>query len=116
MIERIKRGKSLHAAVVHGGIVYTAGLGADDITQGMEEQTRQICRKIETVLEMAGSNKTNIIRAQIFVSDMSKKPDMDRAWLEWMPAEHLPARATIGVADLGDPQRLIEVVITAAVA
>jgi len=114
MLERIKKGKSLHAAVVHNGVVYTAGLGADDITKDMEDQTRQICSKIERILESAGSDKTRIIRAQIYVSDMTKKPDMDRAWLDWLDGDDLPARATIGVADLGDPQRLIEVVITAA--
>jgi enamine deaminase RidA (YjgF/YER057c/UK114 family) len=114
MIERIKKGKSLHAAVVHNGVVYTAGLGANDITKGMEDQTRQICEKIDTILASAGSDKTKILRAQIFVTDMSKKPDMDRAWLDWLDADDLPGRATIGVADLGDPQRLIEVVITAA--
>ncbi|HEY4200810.1 MAG TPA: RidA family protein [Devosiaceae bacterium] len=114
MIERIKKGKTLHALVVHNGVVYTAGLGADDITLDMEGQTRQICAKIDTLLASAGSDKTKLIRAQIFVTDMKKKPEMDKAWLEWLASDDLPGRATIGVADLGEPQRLIEVVITAA--
>jgi enamine deaminase RidA (YjgF/YER057c/UK114 family) len=114
MIERIKQGKTLHAITIHNGVVYTAGLGADDIDVGMEQQTRQICTKIDTLLATAGSDKTKLIRAQIFVTDMSKKSEMDRAWLDWLAAEDLPGRATIGVADLGDPRRLIEIVITAA--
>jgi len=114
MVERIKKGKTLHAIVVHGDVVYTAGIGADDIGQDMEGQTRQICAKIDALLESVGSDKTKLIRAQIFVTDMARKPDMDRAWLAWLDENDLPARATIGVADLGDPRRLIEVVVTAA--
>jgi hypothetical protein len=45
---------------------------------------------------------------------MKKKPEMDKAWLEWLDGDDLPGRATIGVADLGEPSRLIEVIITAA--
>jgi len=114
MIERIKKGKTLHAMVIHNGVIYTAGLGADDINTGMEEQTRQICAKIDRLLESAGSDKTKLIRAEIFVTDMKKKPEMDKAWLEWLDGDDLPGRATIGVADLGEQSRLIEVIITAA--
>jgi enamine deaminase RidA (YjgF/YER057c/UK114 family) len=114
VIDRIKKGKTLHAMVVHGGVIYTAGLGADDISVGMAEQTRQICAKIDRLLESAGSDKSKLIRAEIFVTDMAQKPEMDRAWLDWLPADYLPARATIGVADLGEPTRLIEIIITAA--
>jgi enamine deaminase RidA (YjgF/YER057c/UK114 family) len=45
---------------------------------------------------------------------MSQKEEMNKAWLEWIPEDDLPSRATIGVASLGDPNRLIEVIITAA--
>jgi enamine deaminase RidA (YjgF/YER057c/UK114 family) len=114
MLERIKRAKSLHAITIFDNVVYTAGLGANDIDADMEGQTAQICEKIDTLLAQAGTDKTRIIKAEIFVTDMKKKVDMDRAWLAWMPEEHLPCRATIGVADLGDPRRLIEVMITAA--
>ncbi|WP_028035809.1 RidA family protein [Chelativorans sp. J32] len=114
MVERIKKGKTLHGIVVHGGVAYTAGIGADDIGQDMEGQTRQICAKIDALLASAGSDKSKLLRAEIFITDMARKPDMDRAWLAWLDESDLPARATIGVADLGDPQRLIEVIVTAA--
>jgi len=114
MLNRMRRGKSLHGLTIHGDTVYTAGLGADDITADMAGQTRQICTKIDTILEMAGTDRHHLIRAHIFVTDMTKKPDMDAVWLDWLEAEDLPCRATIGVADLGDTRRLIEVVITAA--
>jgi len=113
MLQRIKKGKTLHAVTIHNGVVYLAGIGANDISLDMEGQTRQICEKIDALLEQAGSDKTKLIRAQIFVTDMKKKPDMDRAWLAWLNENDLPCRATIGVADLGEPERLIEVVVTA---
>ncbi|MBM9595459.1 RidA family protein [Roseitranquillus sediminis] len=114
MLERMRRGKSLHGVTIHGDTVYTAGLAADDIDTDMEGQTRQVCAKIDTILGMAGTDRRHIIRAQIFITDMAAKPRMDAAWLDWLDAEDLPCRATIGVADLGDPRRLIEVVVTAA--
>jgi len=115
MLERVNKRKIMHAVVVNNGVAYTGGLGANDIDADMESQTAQICAKIEDVLASVGSDKTKIIRAQIFLTDMTKKPDMDRAWLAWCHEDDLPARCTVGVADLGDPRRLIEVVITAAV-
>jgi enamine deaminase RidA (YjgF/YER057c/UK114 family) len=114
MFQRIKKGKTLHAITIHNGTVYLAGIAADDLSLDMGGQTSQIGEKIDGLLAQAGSDKTKLIRAQIFITDMSKKPDMDRAWLNWLAEDDLPCRATIGVADLGDPQRLIEVVVTAA--
>jgi enamine deaminase RidA (YjgF/YER057c/UK114 family) len=67
-----------------------------------------------TSLADVGSDKTKILAARIYLSDMSQKEEMNRAWLEWIPEDDLPSRATIGVASLGDPNRLIEVIITAA--
>ncbi|MGV8950888.1 MAG: RidA family protein [Cypionkella sp.] len=112
-MKRIKKGKSLHAVTIHGGVVYTSGLAANDIDTDMEAQTRQICAKIDGFLAEAGTDKTKMIRAQIYITDMSKKPDMDRAWIDWL-GDELPCRCTVGVADLGDPRRLIEIVVTAA--
>lgn len=112
-MERIHKGKSLHAVTIYNGIVYTAGLAAGDIDTDMAGQTRQVCEKIDGFLEKAGTDKTKIIRAQIFVTDLSQKSDMDEVWIDWL-GEDLPCRCTVGVADLGDPRRLIEVVITAA--
>ena len=113
MLQRIKKAKTLHAVTIHNGVVYLAGIGANDISLDMEGQTSQICEKIDGLLAQAGSDKTRLIRAEIFITDMSKKPDMDRAWLNWLAEDDLPCRATIGVADLGEPQRLIEIIVTA---
>lgn len=115
MIKRIEKTKIMHRVVEHGGTLYFGGLVADDRTVGMADQTRQICRKIDALLAAAGSDKSKLLSAQIFITDMAGKDAMNEAWLEWLEGGDLPARATIGVADLGTKDTLIEVVVTAAV-
>jgi enamine deaminase RidA (YjgF/YER057c/UK114 family) len=80
----------------------------------MADQTREVCAKLDKFLAELGSDKSKILAARIYLSDMSQKDEMNKAWLEWIPEDDLPSRATIGVASLGDPNRLIEVIITAA--
>jgi enamine deaminase RidA (YjgF/YER057c/UK114 family) len=104
----------MHAAVEHNGLIFVGGHAASDISLGMKEQTQQVCAKLDDVLAECGSDKTQLVSARIYISDMSKKEEMNEAWLEWLDGDDLPARATIGIADLGDPKRLIEVVVVAA--
>ena len=115
MIKRIEKTKIMHRVVVNNGTAYLGGIIADDVSVGMKEQTAQICKKLDAVLAMAGSDKTKLLSAQLFITNMKVKDEMNAAWLEWLDGNDLPARATIGVADLGDPSILIEVVVTAAV-
>jgi len=112
-MERMRRGRILHQITIHNGIVYTAGLIADNLDADMAGQTQQLCDKIDAILAEAGSDKSKLIRVQIFVTDISKKPEMDAVWLNWL-GDDLPCRCTVGVSDLGDPRILIEVVVTAA--
>lgn len=114
MVTRANQTRIMHRSVECGGVVYFGGVVADDRTVSMGDQTRQICAKLDGYLREAGTDRNNILFAQIFLSDMSAKAQMDEAWLDWIPAEALPARATVGVADLGSPDTLIEVVITVA--
>ncbi|WEX07483.1 RidA family protein [Chelativorans sp. AA-79] len=114
MIKRHRKHRIMHGVVEHNGVLYLGGHAANDISVGMKEQTRQVCRKLEDVLAECGSDKTRILSARIYITDMSCKEEMNEAWLEWLDGDDLPSRATIGVADLGDPKRLIEVVLIAA--
>jgi enamine deaminase RidA (YjgF/YER057c/UK114 family) len=77
----------------------------------MGEQTRNILGKIGGYLREAGSDTSKVVSASIFVTDLSQKKEMDAVWTEFF-GDHLPARATVGVADLGG-SALIEVVVTA---
>jgi enamine deaminase RidA (YjgF/YER057c/UK114 family) len=77
----------------------------------MGEQTRNILGKIAGYLKEAGTDMSRVVSASIFVTDLSRKKEMDTAWIEFF-VDNLPARATVGVADLGGGA-LIEVVVTA---
>lgn len=114
MITRHRKHRIMHGAVEHNGVLYLGGHAASDISLGMKEQTQQVCAKLDDLLAELGSDKTRILSARIYLSDMSRKEEMNEAWLEWIDGDDLPSRATIGVADLGDPKRLIEVVLIAA--
>jgi enamine deaminase RidA (YjgF/YER057c/UK114 family) len=115
MVKRIRKARIMHGAVEHNGLLFIGGHAAVNIDQGMEGQTREVCAKLDAVLAEGGSDKKNLLQARIYITDMSKKEEMNAAWLAWLADEDLPARATIGVADLGDPRRLIEVTAIAAV-
>lgn len=99
-------------AVVSGGLVYA--VATDPIcADGITAQTRNTLEDIERTLVKAGSAKTAIAQATVYLSDMSHKPEMDAVWCEWIgPEENWPQRACIGV-EL-EAGYLIEVVVTAA--
>lgn len=99
-----------HRAVEANGLVFIGGTTADDTSVGMGEQTRNILGKIAGFLKEAGTDASHIVSTTIFVTDLSKKTEMNAAWTEFF-GDNLPTRATIGAADLGGP--LIEVVVTA---
>ncbi|MEH6717800.1 MAG: RidA family protein [Aurantimonas endophytica] len=113
MINRILKTPIMHRMVEHNGVIYVGGLVADDRSQSMGGQTAQICEKLEKLLVEAGSDKTRLLSAMLYITDMSQKGEMNEAWTNWLAADDLPTRATIGIADLGEDV-LIEVVVTAA--
>src|SRR5882757_2667003 len=100
-----------HRIVEANGFVFVGGTIADDTSVSMGEQTRNILGKITGYLKEAGTDLSRVVSASIFVTDLSKKKEMDAAWIEFF-GDNLPARATVGVADLGGGA-LIEVVVTA---
>lgn len=114
MIQRHRKHRIMHGVVEHNGVLYVGGHAAGDLSLDMKGQTRQTCEKLDAVLAECGSDKSRILSARIYLTDMSGKEAMNEAWLEWIGEDDLPSRATIGVSDLGDPRRLIEIVIIAA--
>jgi len=101
----------MHRVVEANGFVFVGGTIADDTSVSMGEQTRNILGKIAGYLKEAGTDTSRVVSASIFVTDLSRKKEMDSAWIEFF-GNDLPARATVGVADLGGGA-LIEVVVTA---
>jgi len=110
-ITRSIRTPIMHRAVEANGFVFIGGTIADDTSLSMGEQTRNILGKIAGYLKEAGTDKSRVVSTSIFVTDLSKKKEMDAVWVEFF-GDNLPTRATVGVADLGG-SALIEVVVTA---
>lgn len=113
MIRRIESGPRMSQAVVHGQLVYLAGQVADDPQADVATQTRQVLASIDRLLAAAGTDKTRILRAGIYLRDMAAFAAMNRVWDAWVAAGHAPARATVEAA-LATPDYQVEIVITAA--
>ncbi|MCV9938880.1 RidA family protein [Boseaceae bacterium BT-24-1] len=111
-IKRSIRTPIQNRIVETGDLVFVGGVIADDTTQSMGPQTQNILAKIEGYLGEVGLDRKAIVAAQIFVTDLSQKKEMDAAWTGFF-GDGMPTRATVGVADLGGGA-LIEVVTTAA--
>ncbi len=111
MITRTERTPIMHRTVEANGFVFVGGTVADDASLPMGGQTQQIVDKLDRYLAAAGTDKTRLVSAQLFVTDLNLKGEMNAVWTAWL-GNDLPTRATVGVADLG-PGILIEIVVTA---
>ncbi|MDJ0387864.1 RidA family protein [Roseomonas sp. E05] len=115
MIERINRTPIMHRAVAHGGVLHLGGIVAEKREGvGMKGQTEQALARLGEILASAGSDRSKVLSATVYVTDMAAKAEMNEAWVAFFGAENLPARATVGVANLGSADTLIEVVAVAA--
>jgi enamine deaminase RidA (YjgF/YER057c/UK114 family) len=113
-IKRFHVGKRLSEMAVHNGTVYLAGQIADDTTQNITGQTREVLGHIDRLLAEAGSDKSRILMCQIFLADLKDFAEMNAAWDEWVADGHAPPRATVQ-AQLAKPEWLVEIVVTAAI-
>jgi enamine deaminase RidA (YjgF/YER057c/UK114 family) len=113
-IQRFDTGPRMSEMTVYNGVAYLAGQVASDESADAQGQTAQVLGMIDALLARAGSDKTRILRAQIFLADLADFPAMNAAWEAWVPAGHTPARATVE-ARLAKPQWKVEIVVTAAV-
>ena len=114
-IRRIGAGPRMSKAVVHGNTVYLAGQVADKAKgASVAEQTREIVAIIDDLLKEAGSDKTKILSATIYLSDISTFPEMNSVWDTWVVPGQTPARATVE-ANLATPDYKVEIAVIAAV-
>ena len=112
-IKRHQSNKLFSAAVEHGGLLYVAGQVADDLSQGVKGQTEQVLKKIDALLAAAGTSKSKILSANVWVTDIRSRDEMNAAWTAWADPANLPARATVE-AKLADPRMLVEIMVTCA--
>jgi enamine deaminase RidA (YjgF/YER057c/UK114 family) len=113
-VKRIDTNKLMSKAVIHGNTVYLAGLTASDSSQDVQGQCRQILATIDKYLAEAGTDKSKILSAQIWLTDIGTWADMNEVWVAWVDAANPPARATVE-AKLAVPALLIEIMVVAAI-
>lgn len=113
-IRRIEPGSRMSEAVIHGNVIYTAGIVADAMVgQSVFEQTKEVLEQIDAILAKAGSDKTRILKANIWLTDIATFDQMNKAWDAWIVAGKTPARATVE-AKLAAPGYDVEIMIEAA--
>jgi enamine deaminase RidA (YjgF/YER057c/UK114 family) len=99
-------------AVVHDGLIFTVAVAPDPVTPSLYEQTVNALARIDESLALCGSNKSRILSAIVYITDMKRKSEMNQAWDEWVDPKNPPMRACIGV-EL-EPPHIVEIVVTAA--
>ncbi|MGK5029466.1 RidA family protein [Janthinobacterium sp. DSP2-3-3] len=112
-ITRLHVGKRLSEVAIHNNTIYLAGQIAEDTTQDIVGQTREVLAHVDRLLMEAGSDKTCILSCQIYIADMKDFPGMNEVWDDWVASGHTPPRATVE-AKLANPACLVEIVIIAA--
>ncbi|WP_265500709.1 RidA family protein [Paracoccus beibuensis] len=110
-IKRIGTGPRMSQAVIANGFVFLAGQVGEPGTP-VADQTRAVLSQIDDLLAQAGTDKTRIVSAQVWVADMADFAEMNAVWDAWVPQGHTPARAT-GESALATPDYKVEIIVTA---
>ena len=113
-IKRIEAGSRMSQAVVYGDTVYLAGqVALKSPGKPVGEQTKEILASIDRLLKEAGSDKSKLLSAQIWLADIARFNDMNEVWDAWLAPGNAPARATVE-AKLAAPEFTVEIMVTAA--
>jgi enamine deaminase RidA (YjgF/YER057c/UK114 family) len=113
-ITRIGTGPRMSAAVVHGNTVYLAvQVAKDSAGKSVTEQTKEILAIIDGLLAEAGPDKTKLLSANIWLTDVATFAEMNAVWDGWVAPGCTPARATVE-AKLAAPQYKVEIAVIAA--
>ncbi len=112
-ITRIKPGPRMSQTVVHGNTVHTAGQIADNSSADVVGQTQQVLAKIDELLAEAGTDKSKILKATIWLADISQFNEMNSVWDTWVDADNPPVRACVE-SRLAFPELLVEIQVEAA--
>jgi enamine deaminase RidA (YjgF/YER057c/UK114 family) len=113
MIQRYEPGKRMSRVVTYNGVAYLAGLTADDLSADIEGQTSEVLAKADARLASAGTNRSRLLTATIWLRDIQDFDAMNRVWESWIDPSNPPARAT-AECRLAYPDILVEIILTAA--
>lgn len=112
-IKRIHANKRMSQIVIHDNIVYLSGQVCNDVMGNIDQQTKETLSNIEKLLGEAGTDKTRILSATIYLKNIEQDfENMNRFWDQWLPEGVTPARATVE-AKMCEPELLIEISIIA---
>jgi enamine deaminase RidA (YjgF/YER057c/UK114 family) len=112
-ITRYQPGTFYSAAVEYNGMVFVSGQIADDRPQSVKNQTEQVLKKIDAVLALAGTDKSKLLSASIWLADIGDRDIMNAVWTAWVDPKNLPARATVEAA-LATPDTRVEIAVVCA--
>jgi len=114
IVQRFDTSARLSRVVVHGDTVYLAGLTAEKTAgQSVAAQTKEILDAIDGLLAKAGTDKSKLLQATVWLQDIRTVDEMNKVWDDWVPAGCAPARACIE-ARLQSPAKMVEIRVTAA--
>ena len=114
-LKRIGAGNRMSDAVIHGNMIYLSGYVAEKTAgKSVKEQTQDILDQIDATLKEAGSDKTKVIKANIWLTDIKTWAQMNEAWDAWVVPGQAPARATVE-SKLAAPGLDVEIMIEAAI-
>ncbi|NVK72531.1 hypothetical protein C0J08_10760 [Marinomonas sp. CT5] len=112
-IERMEVGQRMSRIVKHNETVYLCGQVGADANTDITEQTRTMLDKVDVLLDQAGTDRSYILSATIYLRDMKDFAAMNAVWDSWIPEGHAPARACVE-ARLARPELLVEISVVAA--
>lgn len=110
----IRRGARGSRYVIHEKTIYMGGQTASDLSAGIAGQVREALGKVDQMLSDAGSDRTKVLFAMLWLRDMTDFKAMNVEWDQWIDQGNPPVRCC-GALDMADPRMLFEVVITAAI-
>ena len=113
-IERIEVSKRLSEAVAHGDTVYLCGQVADELQGGIQGQTREVLANIDKMLTRAGTDKSKLLSATVYLKSIGDYAAMNALWDAWTAPGAAPARTCIGGVALFSPDALVEITVIAA--
>lgn len=113
-ITRMETGQRMSRIVIHNDTIYLCGQVAADASAGVQEQTKTMLDKVDTLLQQAGSDRKHILSATIYLKDMNDFASMNEVWDAWVPVGYAPARACVE-AQMAREELLVEISVVAAV-
>jgi enamine deaminase RidA (YjgF/YER057c/UK114 family) len=113
-IVRIDQNSRRSRVTIHNGIVYTAGQVPDDMSQDIKGQTEQVLSKIDALLKAAGTDKSRVLTAQVWLKTIDDLAGMNGVWDSWVVQEHTPCRMC-GRVEMNNQNCRVEISVIAAV-